>query len=302
LVGDTEAHIGVVSARFSNFSSVALGLHSTAWVEPDEHLVRWEGHIDDLGDSMEPSELHTVDSNGAEVFGGAMADYFCFRGLMNEYYCWGNNYTFAIPQAPLIAVAPFLVSVANDALDVALGPKHLCGRFRDHVGCALGLGLGTDWTTIGGLGAVSSLSVGAQHTCASMDGLGVFCWGTGEDGQLGVDVKSSETPRQSSPQDVQQVAAGGWTTCALLRSGAVECWGFDGGGQTGAPKTDTPSPVPVRVPGISSVVQIGCGQEHCCAMKSDGTVWCWGANDQNQLATAEVADSNVPLLVKMPAP
>ena len=35
--------------------------------------------------------------------------------------------------------------------------------------------------------------------------------------------------------------------------------------------------------GLTSVVEVGVGSDHACVRKSDGTVWCWGANGSGQL-------------------
>lgn len=35
---------------------------------------------------------------------------------------------------------------------------------------------------------------------------------------------------------------------------------------------------PTPVVGLDGVVELGAGVGHACARRSDGTVWCWGAN------------------------
>ena len=36
---------------------------------------------------------------------------------------------------------------------------------------------------------------------------------------------------------------------------------------------------PVQVSGLTNVNEIKAGDFHTCALKTDGTVWCWGRNE-----------------------
>ena len=81
-------------------------------------------------------------------------------------------------------------------------------------------------------------------------------------------------------------------TCARMSDGTVKCWGFDEMGQTGVDPTasDACDPgalpctkTPKTVAGLSNVTKIAVGGEHACAILSDKTVMCWGANGSKQL-------------------
>ncbi len=71
--------------------------------------------------------------------------------------------------------------------------------------------------------------------------------------------------------------------CALLENGAIWCWGGNTYGQVGdrAPSTEgvwTPVPV-VGFDGSSAstrAVAVAAGAEFTCAVKANGSVWCWG--------------------------
>ncbi len=81
--------------------------------------------------------------------------------------------------------------------------------------------------------------------------------------------------------------------CALKGSKTVDCWGKNNRGQLGN-GTQNNQNKPVKVSGLSEVVQIATGVEHACAVKKDKTVWCWGANSYGQLGDLTTTDSSVP--------
>ncbi len=82
-----------------------------------------------------------------------------------------------------------------------------------------------------------------------------------------------------------EITAVGDHTCALLENGAIWCWGGNQYGQVGnrAPSTQgvwTPVPV-VGFEGTSAstrALAVAAGAEFTCAVKLDGSVWCWGHN------------------------
>jgi alpha-tubulin suppressor-like RCC1 family protein len=86
--------------------------------------------------------------------------------------------------------------------------------------------------------------------------------------------------------------------CALLANGAVRCWGSNADGQLGSPSTPpSGSSVPVAVSGIAGAVAIATGAYHTCALLQDGTLRCWGRNDQSQLGDGTRTSSVSPVRV-----
>jgi len=93
------------------------------------------------------------------------------------------------------------------------------------------------------------------------------------------------------------VAVGGGFSCVLREDGGVECWGKNDMGQLGNGSTqDSGLPQPVLVDSqnglvpLTGVVQLSAGWEFACALRDNGTVWCWGANDAGQLGTGTYED------------
>jgi alpha-tubulin suppressor-like RCC1 family protein len=85
--------------------------------------------------------------------------------------------------------------------------------------------------------------------------------------------------------------------------GSVWCWGLNGDGQLGDnTTTDRHYPVQVKGPGgsgtLSGAASAEGGEKSTCAAKSDGTVWCWGRNDNGQLGDNTTTDRTAPVQVK----
>ncbi|WP_251445066.1 MULTISPECIES: RCC1 domain-containing protein [unclassified Microbacterium] len=108
---------------------------------------------------------------------------------------------------------------------------------------------------------------------------------------------AAPSPYQSS------VAAGGSFTCAITAEQEVKCWGANDSGQLGD-GTFTDSPAPVAAIGASRAVALSAGSgSHVCALLEDGSMMCWGANDDGQLGDGTTTSSPTPRTVKgLPSP
>jgi alpha-tubulin suppressor-like RCC1 family protein len=53
----------------------------------------------------------------------------------------------------------------------------------------------------------------------------------------------------------------------------------------------------MQVNRLSDVVWISSGANHTCAIKSDGTAWCWGNNEYGQLGNGDTKKRTVPVQV-----
>ncbi len=240
--------------------------------------------------------------------------------------CWGrNNYGQLGTGDTTDSNSPVSIiggAIANKRIkQISSGPNHTCALVTDGTISCWGfnfsgeLGTGNTNNSNTPVAVVSSalktatvaqISTGANHVCALKSEGTVACWGYGGLGQLGTgDTDSSNTPLAITggtlrSKTVTQIATGANHTCALQSEGTVTCWGFNESGQLGTGEI-TSSITPVAVTGGAlankTVTQITAGQDHTCALISDGTVTCWGNNGVGALGTGDLIDSNVPVAI-----
>jgi len=151
----------------------------------------------------------------------------------------------------------------------------------------------------------ASIALGEGHSCVSLTGGTVKCWGYNFYGQLG----NGTTADSATPVDVTGIttatslALAASHSCALLTDGTVKCWGRDNKGQLGnGDETTADSATPVDVSGITTATSLAPGGSqpnyHSCALLTDGTVKCWGTGYYGQLGneiTGTTADSATPV-------
>lgn len=84
-------------------------------------------------------------------------------------------------------------------------------------------------------------------------------------------------------------APGVFHFCAIVAGGAVKCWSdfFNLRGELGD-GTTTASATPVDVVGLTGARSLVLGGGRSCAIKVDGTVWCWGDEPGNGMSNSPV--------------
>src|SRR5262249_52137983 len=148
------------------------------------------------------------------------------------------------------------------------------------------------------------LALGANSSCVRDNQGGVLCWGDSSSGQLGngsTNFQNNPTPgRVLAPMgmsgnlsDVVAISAGDYHACVVRSDMTAWCWGSNLSGELGSGSTtpqDYAFPSQVRDPNntsfLTQVVSVAAGQNHSCAARSDGTVWCWGDNSKGELGNS----------------
>ena len=148
---------------------------------------------------------------------------------------------------------------------------------------------------VSGLSNVVQLSLQGNSSCALLTDGTAKCWGWNLHGQLGGDPDRKQLLRPEpvpGVSDAVEIRLGGDHGCARLRDGTVRCWGGNSGGAIGdGSATSRPEATDVVAPVASGrlerVTGLAMGESHSCAMLGDGTVSCWGSNQQGQIAPAD---------------
>ena len=188
------------------------------------------------------------------------------------------------------------------ALVLALATDEVAGQAVTVTPAAPTLAAGqTQQFTATGIDTATAIEAGAFHQCALLQDTTVRCWGLNDYGALGNGTFTGTTNAGApNPTPVPVVgltgavaiSGGGYHTCARFPNGTLQCWGLNdgdpntgarGGGQLGNSAAGDLSPTPVPVTGITTATAVTTGGFHTCALLQNGTVQCWGQNDQGQL-------------------
>jgi len=176
--------------------------------------------------------------------------------------CWGDN------RGPAAREGPLGADVLNSAVPVEvvleMRPPHRIA-VGDYHGCAI---------------------VGPDRT--------VECWGANNEGQLGIDSRTSQSLPTPVPMldDVVDLCAAENHTCAVRADGTLYCWGDASAGRLGIgdPGAMSRRLVPTLVDSLSGVVDVECDYRHTCAITDDGgarQTWCWGENQSGETQQPE---------------
>jgi alpha-tubulin suppressor-like RCC1 family protein len=96
-----------------------------------------------------------------------------------------------------------------------------------------------------------------------------------------------------------QVSVGMYTSCAVA-AGDLLCWGTR---EIGGMPTDERSVtnVPQPIEGLDGIVDLHMNLWNACALRFDGSAWCWGENQDGQLGIPSESDYFVALPMQVPS-
>lgn len=156
------------------------------------------------------------------------------------------------------------------------------------------------------------IACGAQFSLALDTAGGVWCWGNGEGGVLGLGSASLgcrtlaripiPSARSASEECCKLVSCGSYHAMAVSKAGVLYSWGRSEGGQLGLAEQQVAShieefglrdtcvcqPTPVAFPdtpekGKARIEKVAGGDVHSLAVDSEGCIWSWGWGEFGQL-------------------
>jgi alpha-tubulin suppressor-like RCC1 family protein len=226
-------------------------------------------------------------------------------------WSWGGNSGGRLGLNDIVnRSSPVQVGTLTNWAKVATGNAHSVAVKTDGTLWSWGYGnygrLGQNNT----INQSSPVQVGALTNWASVSG-GLFCcaavktdgtlwsWGYGKAGQLG----QNNTINQSSPVQVGAltdwalISQGNYFCAAIKTNGSLWSWGSATAGRLGQNNTTYLSS-PVQVGALTNWSKVTAGRNaFCAAVKTDGTLWSWGAGSSGQLGQNNTTTFSSPVQV-----
>ena len=313
-VGPNQLQPRTVSG-LTNVVAATAGTNFSCALDADGAIWCWGANVDgQLGDGTttnRPQPALVAGLPGPAIAVAAGGAFTCAQLHDGTVYCWGRNTRGQLGDGSLITRStPAVVPGLEDVVSIAAGVVHTCAVLGNGgVRCwggntfgAVGDGTTTDRlvpTAVVGLPSAAAIAAGAAHTCALLTDGTARCWGRNDQGQVGIgvlgDMTVPVTPLGLTGAAI--IALGGDHTCAGLLNGEVRCWGDNGVHQASYLTGDQLAPVTVvlstLVP-LRSVVALGTGNFHSCAIQASGAVYCWGSNGAGSLGDGTQIDRQFP--------
>ena len=156
--------------------------------------------------------------------------------------------------------------------------------------------LATNWAM-----AVTNAALIANATSYGIktDGT-LWSWGYSGNGALG---NSTTTPNKSTPVQITgtswaTVSAGNQYALAVKTNGSLWAWGFATSGGLGNSSTTATTSSPIQIGSLTDWSKVAAGSANSSlAVKTDGTLWAWGANASGTLGLGDVTVRSSPVQV-----
>ncbi len=270
------------------------------------------------GTTDQPSAVEITGLNDIRRISLGISGHACGIDSNDQAWCWGEASNFKQGHNNFGSNQPptKVIGENSNFKSISAALRHTCALKYD--GTAWCWGYNSDGQlgdgTIGGSRATPEqvvditdfidIRTGGDNTCGIRKNKELWCWGEDDNGELGNGtLLTADLPRPSKVQNLSGVVqigfAGYDSICALTESGNVWCWGQNDRGQLGIGSVTADQPLPVKTKVLSDVIQIAQYREgaSACALKQDGTAWCWGHGFEAQLGNGSTSRQETPTQV-----
>jgi alpha-tubulin suppressor-like RCC1 family protein len=292
----------------TNWKQVDAGSLQTAAIKTDGTLWTWgDGSFGKLGDAQvtarsTPITTFSGGNNWKQVSSGR--DHASAIKTDGTLWIWGNSSYGRLGNGVTtgnISTPVTTFSGGTNWKQVSSGERHTTAIKTDGTLWTWGLGnngrLGngvtagnrsTPITTFSGGNNWKQVSSGGYHIAAIKTDGTLWVWGAGSDGRLGngVTTGSISTPVTTfaGGNNWKQVSSGGSHTAAIKTDGTLWTWGSGSNGRLGNGVTTGNRSTPVTTfSGGNNWKQVSSVNSHIAAIKTDGTLWVWGAGSDGRL-------------------
>jgi alpha-tubulin suppressor-like RCC1 family protein len=128
------------------------------------------------------------------------------------------------------------------------------------------------------------MSVGFYHILVLKTNESLWAWGGGNNGETGQDPSLTYDP--SAPFQItgtwKAIAAGFRFSMGIKTNGTLWAWGINDVGQLGNGGTGLVNYVPIQLGTATNWASVSSGYQHTVALRTDGSLWIWGANNFGQ--------------------
>jgi alpha-tubulin suppressor-like RCC1 family protein len=195
-----------------------------------------------------------------------------------------------------LRATPRQVGTQTGWSEISAGYNHGCARNGTALWCwgDATIGDGTPvlmerprFVQVGAATAWQSMAAGSAHTCAIATDGSLSCWGTALNG-------ASVPTKVGVDTDWAEVCSGADYSCAVKTGNTLWCWGSNTSGRLGD-GTTTDRAAPTQIGALAALwAHVSCGEQHACAVRTDGTLWCWGANADGELGDGTRTEQHAP--------
>jgi alpha-tubulin suppressor-like RCC1 family protein len=271
---------GVIVPGLADVIDVGVGSTHSCAVRSGGELLCWGSNTDGqlgLGMGVTATMPRTVTAipDAVEVEGLRVGT--CVRRRDGRVACWGRNDAGQVGNGmvtPAVVFSPFTIPGFGDAVALARSSgtgDHMCAvrsgggllcwgkNDKGQVGDGTAGGNRPTPVSVTTLAGIAEVAVGAETSCARKFVNEMFCWGAGDNGELGNGGGHDAMTMTATPGRVfdlgylgQSIAVGRNHVCALFDSPptqVVRCWGNNARNQFGnasatlLPETSTPQNV-----------------------------------------------------------